>query len=336
MQKRKLRICATTWHVMHYWDMFNALKDHADFYLIHNTNRQWKDKRFLAARPIPENATFVPYYEKGKYDLALLNVDQQLVNPEIGKRKVYKELNETITDIPKIVINHGTPVYPEYLQVDDMTAQDAEDECRRRMRDLVGDNTMVVNSHDAAKEWGWGTPIVHGMNPDEWFDLPKEPRVFTALSIGGMDEYYNRLCMVETKNILEKKYGINLWWAKQNVATHLSVEKYKDFLGRSLIYLDTSFRTPMNRARTEAMLSGSCVVQVKGGHDLDRFATNDENMILVENSPKIIADLIFDLLENRYEECIRIGQNGRKTALEEFSYERYSKDWLALIEDVLA
>jgi hypothetical protein len=48
---------------------------------------------------------------------------------------------------------------------------------------------MVVNSHTAAsdKEWGFGHPIVHGMDPGEWFDLPKEPRIFTALSPAGFD-----------------------------------------------------------------------------------------------------------------------------------------------------
>lgn len=332
---RKLKVFATTWHVMHYHDLFNALKEDADFYLVHNSNRSWKDKRFLKARPIPENVTFVPYYEPATYDFAILNVDQQLANPLIGKRRVYERLNALIIDIPKVVINHGAPVYPEYCLQDGMTKEKAQEWCRKEIMKLIGDNVMITNSYKVAEEWGKGYPIHHGMNPSEWYDLPKEVRVFTAVSPAGLDEYYNRAMMEEVRNILRDKYEINLWWAKQNAISDGDFDRYREYLGRSLIYFDGSFRTPMNRARTEAMLSGACVVQVKGAHDLDRFAKDGENMILVDNNPRVAADLIFDLLENRYKECIEIGQRGKKTAQEKFNYKRYRDDWMNIITNVL-
>ena len=62
---------------------------------------------------MPENVHYVPYYEKGLYDLAVFDVDQQCVDPRIGKGQLYRALNEEIQDIPKIVINHGTPCWPE-------------------------------------------------------------------------------------------------------------------------------------------------------------------------------------------------------------------------------
>jgi intein/homing endonuclease len=237
---------------MHFYDLFNALKDDCEFYLCHNTNKIW----YLNTRPLPKNAHFVAYYEPGKYDFAILDVDQQLVNNDIGKRKIYIDLNNLIQDIPKVVINHGTPVYPEYCKMGDMTYKDSENIVIKEIKNLVGDNPMVVNSYESAseREWGWGTPIWHGMNPKDWVDLPKEPRIFTALSPGGCDNYYNREAMNEVSYILNDKYGYNLWWAKVNVDTGHRFEDYKNFLGASLIYLDTSFRTPMNRARTEAMM----------------------------------------------------------------------------------
>lgn len=334
---RKLKIAATTWHVMHAWDLYNALSDVADFYLIDNFWRSWRRKEYLAARPIPENVSFVPYYEEGKYDLAILNIDQQCINRKLGKAVVYQELDERIQDIPKVVINHGCPVYPEFIMEVGMTKQQAEEECRNIIKKMVGDNTMVVNSFEAAtkNEWGWGHPIWHGLDPKEWYDLPKEPRIFTALSPAGCDEYYNRECLNETIRILKQRYGYELYWAKMNVKTDGSVDDYKTFLGKSLIYLDVSYRTPMNRARTEAMLSGACVVQVDGAHDLDRFAENGKNMVLVENSPETIAGTMVDLIENRYEETVQIGQNAKQTAVEKFGRERYRKDWIELITDKL-
>lgn len=334
MKNGRYQIVTTDWHVMHFWDLMNALKDHADFFLIHNTHRSWLDKTYLAARPIPANAQHVPYYEKGKYDLAILDVDQQCANPALGKTRLQTELMKLITDIPRVVINHGTPVYPEWLCKEGMTKMEAEAECRQLVLSLVGDTPMVVNSYEAAsaREWGKGIPIIHGMDPAEWFDLPKEPRVFTALSAAGLEEFYNRACMNEAKNILHEKFGYTLWWAKENVDTHTSWDFYREYLGKSLVYLDTSLRTPMNRARTEAMLSGCCVVQARGAHDLDRFAKDGENMILVDNDPNKIANLVADLIENRYDECIQIGQAGKQTAMQMFSRERYRDDWLRLID----
>ncbi len=334
---RKLKIAATTWHVMHFHDLFNALSDVADFYLINNIWRSWRKKDYIAARPIPDNVKFVPYYEPGVYDFAILDIDQQCVNQHLGKSIVYQELHDQIKDIPQVVINHGSPVYPEFLMTQETTKQQAEEECRRIIKEMVGDAIMVTNSFDAAseKEWGWGNPIIHGLDTNEWLDLPKEPRVFTALSVAGCEEYYNRDCLNEVIRKLMQNYGYQIYWAKVNVDTDKDFDDYKTFLGRSLIYLDVSFRTPMNRARTEAMLSGSCVVQVKGAHDLDRFAEDRKNMILVDNSPEMIADVLADLIENKYKEACIIGQVGKTMAKEKFNRERYRQDWIDLINNKL-
>lgn len=340
MKNGRYQIVTSDWHIMHFWDLFNALSDMADFFLIDNNHRDWRKPTYLALRPIPANATHVPYYEPGKYDLAILDVDQQCTNPLLGKTKLQRELLELITDIPVIVINHATPVYPEYLCKEGMTKAEAEEECRRVIREMVGDRPMVTNSFEAAteREWGWGTPIWHGMNPDEWMDLPKEPRAFTALSPAGADEYYNRECMSEIQTKLNDRFGHTLWWAKQNVDTHTSPEGYKEFLGRSLLYIDTSFRTPMNRARTEAMLSGCCIVQVAGAHDLDHPVEGGvlkDFMIIVPNDPTAIAEKINDLIEHHYQECVEMGQRAKAMAMKTFTRERYRQAWLNLIKKTL-
>ena len=352
---RKLKICATTWHVMHFHDLFGALSDIADFYLINNIWRSWRRKEYLAARPIPSNVKFVPYYEPGVYDFAILDIDQQCVNTKLGKSVVYQEFHEQIKDIPQVVINHGAPVYPEFLMTTGMTKQEAEIECKKIIKSMIfdgiitkekkatvddihfGDTHMITNSYQAAtdKEWGFGYPIWHGLDAKEWFDLPKEPRVFTALSPAGCEEYYNRDCLNEVIRKLMQNYGYELYWAKMNIKTDTSFDDYKTFLGKSLIYIDVSFRTPMNRARTEAMLSGCCVVQVKGAHDLERFAKDRENIILVDNKPEQIADVLAHLIENQYDEAIKIGQAGKETAKKLFNRERYKQDWIKFINDKL-
>jgi len=344
MVKKKLKIVATTWHVMHWFDFFNALKDDAHFFLIDNPAKEWRREEYLASRPIPNNVTFVPYYEKGKYDFAILNVDQQCINPKLGKSQVVMDLNAEIQDIPKIFINHATPVYPEFVSEPDMTKEQEEEIVRNKIKQIVGDNLMVVNSYKAVEEWGSQfrnvVPIWHGISADEWFPLPKEPRVATAVSAGGCDEYYNRMIMNKVSTDLPIQNGHILWWAKRNTSklfrmgdTFTKRENYQKFLGKSLLYLDLTYRTPMNRGRTEAMLSGCCVVQIEGAHDLEKFAVHNENMIIVPNNMEIILTTLNVLLESEYEKCVEIGKNARKTAMKLFNREQYRKSWLDLINN---
>jgi glycosyltransferase involved in cell wall biosynthesis len=119
-----------------------------------------------------------------------------------------------------------------------------------------------------------------------------------------------------------------------NVDTGSSYELYRQYLGKSLLYIDTSFRTPMNRARTEAFLSGCCVIQVEGAHDLERWAKDGENIILVPDEPQRIAEVVAELLHSGYQNAIQIGQKGKIMATREFNPERYRKDWLDLLRNL--
>jgi hypothetical protein len=327
-QLKKYYICDSTWHVANQFDTYTALKDDVDIDFILSSWRDWHRPEFQDMRPIPENIKFVPYYEEGRYDVAILHIDHSCLNKTTGKSQLYQQLNKNITDIPKIVINHSTPCDPMV---------GTQEEIVKGIKGMIGSNTMVVNSYESAtdKEWGFGYPIVHGMDPKLYYDLEKEPRLFTALSVGGWSEYYNRDVMNRVIQILDNEYGYQLNWAKVNcLRQRNNFDLYRDFLGRSLIYFDPSIRTPMNRGRTEAFLSGCCVVQVEGAHDLKRWAKHGENIILVPNDPRKIAKVLVELLENNYDECIKIGQNGKVMAIKEFSPERFKNDWLKLLKQV--
>ena len=312
--------------------MIYALRNECDFYYCLNIKKQWD----ISQRPKPDNLHFVDAYTPGVYDVAILHIDQQMIDATHLKTRIYKEFDDIITDIPKIVLNHGTPVFPEkFFELGyKMSYKAMELKCIELIRELIKGKTMVVNSHASASEseWGFGIPIVHGMNPNDWWDLPKEPRVFTALAAYGFETYYNRRRTIEVSDVLFQRYGYTLAYAKINIDTTGSPEDYKNYLGRSLIYLDTSFRTPMNRARTEAFFSGCCVVQVEGAHDLERWAVDGENIIIVPNDAAKIAATIVDLIENRYQEAVKIGQAAKQMAAKHFNPDRYRHDWMALLK----
>ena len=396
---KKIRIFDTPWHVSANYSLINI--PNTEWGLLKNNVRQWNSD----ARPIPKNAHFVPYYEKGKYDLAILHVDQQCIDPLIGKGILYRNLNEVIQDIPKIVVNHGTPWWPERWQTYGQGTWTTPPQYKKRkdfeayhqrflidggvmvvkgelekiegMKKLIGDNTMVVNSHRAKEMWGWGEVIIHGLDKDEWFDLPKEPRVVTGLSAGGLDSYYGRDFLQKTKEIIHDRFGLRLvhigderdWTIDRHYKFNGNAQPrwsgfkcYRDFLGRSLIYFNPTQESPMPRSRTEAMLSGCCVLTTPF-HDADSFINCDlrdiwknsegtdefiravdgiiergkdiVNGFLVPTNPLAIAALVNHLIYNRFREAEQIGANGKKTAQEIFSKKRYDSEWISLINKVL-
>jgi glycosyltransferase involved in cell wall biosynthesis len=196
---------------------------------------------------------------------------------------------------------------------------------------VIGDNIMVVNSHRAAEQWGFGEVIIHGMDENEWWDLPKEPRVVTMISPAGLDKYYDRLFLRTVKDLLEEK-DIQLCHITVD-AIFKNFDEYRNFLGRSLIYFNPTRESPMPRARTEAMFSGCCVVTTVT-QDADTFIKNGENGFLVKRIPEKVANLIEGLIYD-YEKTRAIGQKGRQTALKLFSSKRYCNDWLNLINKVI-
>lgn len=321
----KIKIFGHPWHLAHQFELSKI--PFIDWsWLIQYKRPYSKHARgdFMAGK-------WVEKYEAGKYDVAVLHLDQQCIEPELysrGKGTLYRDLNEIIQDIPKIVIMHGTTYYPEKF---------SKDQVVERVKEIVGDNVMVTNSKQCAKDFGFGTPIIHGLDPAEWFDLPKEPRVVTMLSPGGLDKYYDREFLEGIKEELLERgiYHCHItvdWQAKD-------WEDYRNFLGRSLIYLNPCKDSPMPRSRTEAMLSGCCVLTTPW-QDASDFIKHGENGYIigdektgVPRNPKAVADLIETLIAN-YDVALKVGQEGKKTALERFSVANYHQQWKDLLEKV--
>ena len=208
---KPIKIISVSWHIPHCYSLYKI--PNTEWFLIPNNVKRWN----WFSRPLPENVHWVPNYEKGKYDLAVLDVDQQCVDPRIGKGKLYRAINEEIQDIAKIVINHGSPCWPENWEDSgakrwkfplgfDNTNLKKNLEFQRKflieggktivmgeqvevegMERLIDNSKMVVNSFKAREQWGWGKVIWHGLDPDDWWDLPKESRSVTMISTCRLD-----------------------------------------------------------------------------------------------------------------------------------------------------
>lgn len=332
------------WHLAHSWELLK--NPGIEWYYLLNSYRKWEWT--IRGSDFPGN--WIPYYEPGKYDVAILHLDQSCVDPRLGKARLFNEVNATITDIPKIVIMHGTPMLDGYtedfvINGGQMKRKDSQEfETWKGIKELVGDMPMIVNSHRAKERWGWGEVIWHGLDPNEWWDLPKEPRVVTYISPAGMsDEYYGRRFLGSVRSILKEEFGIQHQWTTVDYVPELDAKRYhknafdayRNWVGRSLIYFDPTFDSPMPRSRAEAMMSGSCLVTVNN-HDVDRFIKSGENGFIVPRDAYATAKLLADLIYKYPKETAAIGQAGKKTAQELFHVDRFGNDWVNFIDKVKA
>ena len=333
--KKRIQIFDTCWDVHYQWNMIFSLKEVCDFYFCLNTVKQWNSTQY----PIPQNLKFVTHYEPHSYDVAILHIDEEIIGMDHQKRMMYEQFDEIITDIPKIVINHGIPVFPERFRKPRRAIAETlmRKECIRIVKELIKSNTMVVHSFTGASklEWGFGVPIIPGIDSNTYIDLPKEPRIYIDPPDFHYYSYYNYNCLLPVLNELSDKYGYHTNILSADGQNNLLISNYKEYLGRSLLFLDTSYRMPLNNVRIEAMLSGCCVLQVEGAHDLERWAKPDKNIVLLPNDPKNIILKIINFLEEKYTEAIKIGIAGKETAMKEFSIEKFRNQWIEVLDFVI-
>lgn len=329
---KTIKIYGVPWHTSHQRELAN-LPFVEEYALQINPYRYWGDVQ----RPMPSNMHYVTHYEKGYYDLAILHIDQQSIyNPEKGDRiskgRLYGELNSIVDDIPKVVINHMTPFHDKY----------ETDEIITIIKKMVGNNVMIVNSHEAGKQWGWGYSIIHGLNPDDWFDLKKEPRCIVSLSPAGMEKAYRRIFLETVARILKVK-KVPFYWINVDI-TFNTFDDYRNFIGRSLVYFNPTWQSPMPRSRTEAMMSGACIVTTPY-QDADTFIVNGVNGFLtskakitdprIMDNPQYAADLIERLVLKEPDLAIKIGKEGKKTAIEKFHVNNFILQWAKMLKDKL-
>lgn len=340
---KRINVFGVVNHVGNQFELLKlSQKYNVKFHYLLNNVRRWTD---FSARPEPstwlneDQFEWVTHYEPGKYDLAILHVDQQHTDPRIGKGWLYEDLNELIQDVPKMVINHGTPMWDDYYTEDFVkdggTVHTPKGPVQLKgMKEKIGDNFMIVNSYEAVERWGWGYPLIHGMDPNEWYDLPKEPRVVLSLSPGGLDKYYNRELITAIKGAVHEKTGLEVYHVNVNVKFEQdNWGQYRNFIGSSLINLSPYKDSPMPRSRTEAMLSGACVLTSRY-HGAADFIEHGVDGFIVPDNPLSYAKAIHHLLNGSYNEAVAMGQRGKAKAQKLFNIERYHGELYDLIVKV--
>lgn len=347
MQDR-IKIFTALNHAGNEYELLKMTKKYpVKFYYLENNVRRWSK---YGSRPEPttwltsDEFEWVTYYEPNKYDFALLRNDQQHADPLIGKGQLFRALNSVIQDIPKIVVNHGTPMWDERF-TEDYVKYGGVVETHRGPRkidgikELVKDAVvMLVNSYESVERWKGVHdniyPTIHGLDSNEWPDLPKEPRVVLPVSPGGLDKYYNRTLCTAIKGLVEEKSGITVLHPNVNIGFDGdNWSQYREFIGSTLITIYPFKDSPMPRSRTEAMLCGGLVLSSRY-HGASDFIEHGVDGFIVPDNPHSYAEAIHYLINDCYKEAVNMGQKAKIKAQKLFNLDRYHEDMYYIFNEV--
>ncbi len=321
-----MKIVDFPWHQAHSYRL-HALD--ADFtYLSDVRPVLWS----TGQRPMPPNfmgGIGRDEVRPGMFDVALLHLDQwcAMMNLRALPYRVMRVTAEK-NNIPMIVIMHGTP---------------DNEENRQQILKLIGDLPVVCNSHQAAYDWDNGEcrkdkhgflqfrSIIHGYNTSEFWSKPlaeRDREIITVCSGGNISRVYHGIPLLER---VKREVPVVWYGARGDRKWLPSYTEYRDLLASSLVYFSPTRRAPMPGARTEAMLSGCCIVSVPG-NDIEAFIVDGESGFIVHSFAQVV-DTLRTLLNNpamAYE----VGQRGKLEARRLFTSSRFVDDWAEVFSEL--
>jgi hypothetical protein len=300
------------------------------------------------------NVRFLPaaQVDPRDFDLAILHFDENVLDPALTNGVVPPTWGDPfrwllgIPALPKIAICHGTPQFAGQFALDPSrkAAFEIYEEQRQRLVEALADNRVhvVCNSHQSLREWGFrnARALWHGFDPQE-FPPATYQRDVLALKPDRLRPHYRGAWEhAEVERKLDpgirietaEHAGASLEIRNTNAFAVANFRSYVDRIRQFTVYLNTTLRSPMPRARGEAMMTGLVPVCLNN-HDVELFIDRGVNGFYADE-PGELADFINHLFRNR-EAARSIGLAARRTALDIFNHDRYLIAWARLINEVV-
>jgi glycosyltransferase involved in cell wall biosynthesis len=349
---RRLRILTYRWHVPHQYELYKLPHD---FTLATQIGENAMVNAWgYDQRPLRPNVGLVPAREidPRDYDLAVLHFDENSLSPNLCNNVIPTCWGEALDwlialpDLPKVAICHGTPQFVGQYALN--PAQLAsfevhEDERLRLVRHFADAGVKVVcNSWQALDEWGFADSRViwHGFDPQE-FPAGTQARHILALGQDRHRPHYRGAWEhAAIRERLDPRLeietaahdGASLDPRGTNAFAVRNFRSYVDRIRQFTAYLNTTLRSPMPRARGEAMMTGVIPVAL-ANHDVERFIEPGKNGFIATD-PLELADWLNHLFR-RPGDARRIAAAARRTAMDLFNHDRYLTSWTELIEDAV-
>lgn len=349
-RKRRLRILTYRWHVPHQYELYKLPHD---FTLVTDLGTGMTSTWELRHRPLPSNAQFrsIRQIDPDSFDFAILHFDENVLAPENTNGVITEEWGKTFQwfqtqlKIPKVAICHGTPQFYgqyniNYKGSDLMQVIEPE---RRRMVDFLGDTLVIVNSHQAMKEWGFkkSKVIWHGFDPTEFPPATYEKGILSPLGplVTSRPHYRGYFLYKRVFERFPEQYRPSTLHVPEpdiayqgNVYAIGKFQNYVNAIRQYSVYFNPTLRSPMPRARGEGMLCGLATVSA-ANHDIDMFITNGKNGFFASEPGELREQLVF-LMRNP-DSARKIGQAGRQTACDLFNHDRFLAQWNETVDGLL-
>jgi glycosyltransferase involved in cell wall biosynthesis len=203
---------------------------------------------------------------------------------------------------------------------------------------LMRGNLNVFINNYSREVWGWSANeadcrvIEHGIDT-ELFSPSDRKRENRILSV--VNDWVNR----------DWSHGFRLWqYITQGLPVYplgdtpglsraVSIDKLRLAYQNSSIYVNTTLEVPVATAMLEAMASG-CAIVSTATCGIPEIIQHYENG-LISNDPKELRSYLEMLLEDEVL-CRQLGEAARKTVLENYSLNKFIKNWDSAFKDVVS
>lgn len=350
LKKHRYRVLSYRWHVPHQYELYKL--PILDVTLVTGLGTPMTESWEYGQRPMPANARFVRLEDVNPrdYDLAILHFDENVLAPEHTNRVIGQEWGSAFKwmrehlDLPMVAICHGTPqFYGQYnIHYAEPNLLEVIESERSRLVDYLGDILVILNSHQAQREWRFrrSRVIWHGLDPTEFPPATYERGILSPLGPLVMSRphyrgyFLYRTVFAEFPEDLKPETlhvpDPHVLYTGNTYAVG-KFHNYVDEIRRYSVYFNPTQRSPMPRARCEPMMCGVVTVSA-WNHDVDMFIQNGVNGFY-SNDPAELRDILIGLMRDPGL-ARRIGAEGRKTAIDVFNHDRYLADWRQVISEV--
>ena len=284
--------------------------------------RTWNNK----VSPLPKNHHIIPFGifpEHAEIDLLLSQ------SPDVHF-PICRDISQQL-DIPIINLFHTFPGGPlNKIRL-------------RSVHNTFLPHKNVFITEVNRKVWGFteneGVVIKHAMDTDFWKPCESKQRKPYALSV--VNDWPNR----------DRETGFGLWcesvdfMGKGMLPIRVvgnspglskeapSIEEMLNVYQTSLIFVNTSLVSPIPMSLLEAMACGLGVVSTNTGM-ISTIIKDNYNGLICLPEPNQIRERIITLLNN-LQLCQKLGENARKTIIEQFPISNFVNSWNNVFKSIL-